>query len=79
MAIIGPQYWERWQSNWFASFEWFVKKEKKNWEQYFASALEGNNVSGNFYQNDIESIPFIEKSTAQKMKFSVKDFFSECK
>ena len=53
-------------------------KEANRKNIIIASAGEGTNSVSNIYENDIESIHFIEKRAAQKMKFSGKDFFIKC-
>ena len=53
---------EKWKNSCPGFYAWFLKKRKEKFEKsVIASAREGTNVTGLFYQNDIESIHHIEK------------------
>ena len=53
---------EKWQSCCPGFYNWFLKHRKEKFENIvIASARDGSNVFGMFYQNDIESLHFIEK------------------
>ena len=53
---------EKWESRSAGFYDWFLKHRKKKFENsVIASARDGSNVLGMFYQNDIESLHFIEK------------------
>ena len=55
-------------------FQWFQTKRKKTFEtSVICSAREGTNVTGMFYQNDIESIHYVEKRDQCFKKESIVD------
>ena len=65
---------EKWESLCPGFYAWFLKKRKEKFEKsVIASAREGTNVSGLFYQNDIESIHHIEKLSQCFKKQSIVD------
>ena len=65
---------EKWNSLCPGFFEWFQKNRKVKFESsVICSAREGTNVIGMFYQNDIESMHYIEKRNQCFKKESVVD------
>lgn len=63
---------ERWDSRCPRFYTWFEKNRKQKFEEsVIASARVGTNVIGMYYQNDIESIHFIEKINQCFQKKSV--------
>lgn len=53
---------EKWESLCPDFYQWFVVNRKKKFEEsVICSARERTSISGMFYQNDIESLHFIEK------------------
>ena len=53
---------ERWESLYAGFYKWFLKKQKRKFEKSeIASACKGTNVHGLFFQNDSQSVHYIEK------------------
>ena len=62
----------KWESQCTGFFQWFMEKRKSKFiESVIMSAREGTDVSGLFYQNDIESMHFVEKLNQCFQKKSV--------
>ena len=65
---------EKWEIRRPGFYDWFLKQRKEKFENgVITSARDGSNVFGMFYQNDIESLHFIEK---KKQKQFVSKFVS---
>ena len=65
---------ERWNGLCPGFYEWFVAKRNEKFQQsVICSAREGTTVAGMFYQNDIESMHYIEKRDLCFQKRSVVD------
>jgi len=63
---------ERWESLCPNFYDWFLKRRKEKFENnVICSAREGTNVTGMYYQNDVESLHYIEKRNQCFQKKSV--------
>ena len=65
---------EKWENYCPGFFAWFLKNRKETFEEsVIASAREGTNIAGVFYQNDVESLHYIEKRNQCLLKKTVID------